>query len=148
MDWYAHPPEMLDWLKARGCYWEKICAPPGALILWDSVCPPSVPLSLPSPQPPPTNSTEVLQRLVHYGAIPLSNNARVAACAFTPLRYLPSASQLTIPSIPFPPDVCYKPASLASDEVYDTRKHNIENLKGTSHDPIVFRSRVSFPTHI
>lgn len=36
-DWYMHKPEMLDWLKERGCYWEKICAPPGALILWDSV---------------------------------------------------------------------------------------------------------------
>lgn len=36
-DWYRHTPEMLEWMKEKGCHWEKICAHPGDLILWDSV---------------------------------------------------------------------------------------------------------------
>lgn len=36
-DWYRHTPEMIEWMKEKGCHWEKICAHPGDLILWDSV---------------------------------------------------------------------------------------------------------------
>lgn len=29
---------MLDWMiKEKGCYWQKVVADPGDLILWDSV---------------------------------------------------------------------------------------------------------------
>jgi hypothetical protein len=58
-----------------------------------------------------------LQRAVHYGAIPLSKTARVAAY------------------------VCYKPASMASDDVYATKREAFSKLSGTSHDPISFRVR-------
>lgn len=37
--------EMCDWLIAQGCKWVKVCAEPGDLLLWDSVCdlhPPSI----------------------------------------------------------------------------------------------------------
>lgn len=54
---------MLEWMiNEKGCYWEKVCADPGDLILWDS-------------------------RTVHYGSVPLSKNARVA----TYVCYKPAA---------------------------------------------------------
>jgi hypothetical protein len=69
----------------------------------------------------PTNISHLrralLQRAVHYGAIPLSKTARVAAY------------------------VCYKPASMASDDVYATKREAFSKLSGTSHDPISFRVR-------
>ena len=38
-DWdrHDHSEEELQWLYDRGCEWEKVCAKPGDLLLWDSV---------------------------------------------------------------------------------------------------------------
>ena len=30
--------EMCQWLESKGCKWVKVCAQPGDLLLWDSVC--------------------------------------------------------------------------------------------------------------
>jgi hypothetical protein len=62
-DSYHHTPEMIDWMiKDKGCYWEKVVAGPGDLILWDS-------------------------RTVHYGSVPLAKNPRIATCTSdSPLR--------------------------------------------------------------
>lgn len=30
--------EMCSWLESKGCKWVKVCAQPGDLMLWDSVC--------------------------------------------------------------------------------------------------------------
>lgn len=30
--------EMCQWLESKGCKWTKVCAQPGDLLLWDSVC--------------------------------------------------------------------------------------------------------------
>lgn len=37
IDRHDHTPEQIDWLLAHGCVWEKVCAEPGDLLLWDSV---------------------------------------------------------------------------------------------------------------
>ena len=36
-DRHDHTQEQLQWLYDRGCKWEKVCAEPGDLLLWDSV---------------------------------------------------------------------------------------------------------------
>lgn len=36
-DRHDHTEEQLQWLYDRGCTWEKVCAEPGDLLLWDSV---------------------------------------------------------------------------------------------------------------
>lgn len=36
-DRHDHTEEQLQWLYDRGCVWEKVCAEPGDLLLWDSV---------------------------------------------------------------------------------------------------------------
>jgi hypothetical protein len=36
-DRHDHTDEQIQWLVDRGCTWEKICAEPGDLLLWDSV---------------------------------------------------------------------------------------------------------------
>lgn len=37
IDRHDHTPEQLQWLVDHGCEWEKVCAQPGDLLLWDSV---------------------------------------------------------------------------------------------------------------
>jgi len=36
-DRHDHTGEQLQWLYDHGCTWEKVCAEPGDLLLWDSV---------------------------------------------------------------------------------------------------------------
>jgi hypothetical protein len=36
-DRHDHTDEQIQWLVDRGCTWEKVCAEPGDLLLWDSV---------------------------------------------------------------------------------------------------------------
>lgn len=38
-EWYGFTEEGMQWLKDRGFVWEKICAEPGDLIIWDSRTP-------------------------------------------------------------------------------------------------------------
>lgn len=54
-DVYVFNEEQLAWLALKGCVWHKINANPGDLILWDS-------------------------RTCHYGALPSSENFRIATC--------------------------------------------------------------------
>jgi hypothetical protein len=54
-DSYHHTESQLQWFYDRGCKWEKVCAHPGDVILWDSRC-------------------------IHYGAAPKARNPRVATC--------------------------------------------------------------------
>lgn len=35
-EWYGFTENGMKWLKDHGCEWEKICAEPGDLLLWDS----------------------------------------------------------------------------------------------------------------
>lgn len=37
IDRHDHTPEQIQWLIDHGCEWEKVCAEPGDLLLWDSV---------------------------------------------------------------------------------------------------------------
>ena len=37
IDQHLHTPEQIQWLLDHGCEWEKVCAEPGDLLLWDSV---------------------------------------------------------------------------------------------------------------
>lgn len=61
-DSYLHTESQLQWFYDRGCKWEKICAHPGDVILWDSRC-------------------------IHYGAAPKGRKPRVASCEyFAPMR--------------------------------------------------------------
>ncbi|KAJ5890389.1 uncharacterized protein N7473_006617 [Penicillium subrubescens] len=38
-EWYGFTDRGMKWLEDRGCKWEKICAEPGDLLLWDSRTP-------------------------------------------------------------------------------------------------------------
>ena len=37
IDRHDHTPQQIEWLLEHGCVWEKVCAEPGDLLLWDSV---------------------------------------------------------------------------------------------------------------
>lgn len=135
MDWYAHPPEMLDWLKARGCHWEKICAPPGALILWDSVRP-SVPLSLPSPQPRP------LTQLQSYSVSSTTEPSRSARRPGSLLvRLLPSATLRPPPSSPSLP---FRSLQTSATNLPRSRRTRSTRLESTTSR--TSRGRVTIPS--
>lgn len=38
-EWYGFTERGMKWLEDHGCKWEKICAEPGDLLLWDSRTP-------------------------------------------------------------------------------------------------------------
>ncbi|KAJ5464414.1 uncharacterized protein N7458_000100 [Penicillium daleae] len=38
-EWYGFTDRGMKWLEDRGCKWEKVCAEPGDLLLWDSRTP-------------------------------------------------------------------------------------------------------------
>ncbi|KAK4897982.1 hypothetical protein LTR27_004366 [Elasticomyces elasticus] len=38
-EWFGFTEAGMNWLKDRGCVWEKVCADPGDLLLWDSRTP-------------------------------------------------------------------------------------------------------------
>lgn len=38
-EWYGFNDRGMKWLEDHGCTWEKVCAEPGDLILWDSRTP-------------------------------------------------------------------------------------------------------------
>ena len=73
-DRHDHTEDQLQWLYDRGCDWEKVCAEPGDLLLWDSV---SRRISLLWPS---RCSTSRIQRTVHYGATPSAQTDRLAVC--------------------------------------------------------------------
>jgi ectoine hydroxylase-related dioxygenase (phytanoyl-CoA dioxygenase family) len=52
-EWYGFTDRGMKWLEDRGCKWEKVCAEPGDLLLWDS-------------------------RTPHYNLSPKNNQARFA----------------------------------------------------------------------
>lgn len=65
IDQHLHTPEQIQWLLDHGCEWEKVCAEPGDLLLWDSVSRVSR-LS--------GRVAEITQRTVHYGATPSADS--------------------------------------------------------------------------
>lgn len=38
-EWYGYTKRGMKWLDDHGCKWEKVCAEPGDLLLWDSRTP-------------------------------------------------------------------------------------------------------------
>ncbi|KAK7518406.1 uncharacterized protein IWZ02DRAFT_492165 [Phyllosticta citriasiana] len=38
-EWYGFTDKGMEWLEEHGCKWEKLCAEPGDLLLWDSRTP-------------------------------------------------------------------------------------------------------------
>ncbi|KAK4954199.1 hypothetical protein LTR10_007628 [Elasticomyces elasticus] len=38
-EWFGFTAEGMKWLEEKGCVWEKVCAEPGDLLLWDSRTP-------------------------------------------------------------------------------------------------------------
>lgn len=38
-EWYGYTERGMKWLEDHGCKWEKICAEPGDLLIWDSRTP-------------------------------------------------------------------------------------------------------------
>jgi hypothetical protein len=78
IDRHDHTPEQIEWLLQHGCVWEKVCAEPGDLLLWDSVSG----LSQLSILQVFALST---QRTVHYGATPSAATNRLAVyCCYKP----------------------------------------------------------------
>jgi hypothetical protein len=103
IDRHDHTAEQIQWLIDHGCAWEKVCAEPGDLLLWDSVSF-SVRVYM--------GLNTQYQRTVHYGATPIADNHRMAVYC------------------------CYKPASLATDQVRAIRKDAWDKKINASHDPI------------
>lgn len=120
--------EMCQWLESKGCKWVKVCAQSGDLLLWDSVR-----LSNCNQNHSTEEKADGMQRTVHYGAAPSLTNPRFAHCkcqAVPDRRFEVTNSSL---------DVCYKPASLVSEETKKDRLKAFATKNNTAHDPSVLR---------